>query len=76
MVEPEFIVKLTNGIIGWRSDSSCDECGRGRGEEIMPCFFYFNNPHSWQRGAKLNFTSKEISESIYEEVTRELHFRD
>lgn len=28
MIEPEFIVRITNGIIGWRCDSSIEHCGR------------------------------------------------
>jgi hypothetical protein len=27
MVEPEFIVRITNGIIGWKCDESRDGCG-------------------------------------------------
>ncbi len=28
MIEPEKIVRITNGIIGWSGDDSCKECGR------------------------------------------------
>lgn len=27
MIEPEFIVRITNGIIGWKCDESRDGCG-------------------------------------------------
>ncbi len=35
MIEPEKIVKLTNGIVGWEQDESCENCSR-KG----PCRFY------------------------------------
>lgn len=35
MIEPEIIVKITNGLIGFEGDESCGSCGRG-----YECRFY------------------------------------
>lgn len=35
MIEPEWIVRITNGIVGWECDDSCRKCGR-----TEECRFY------------------------------------
>jgi hypothetical protein len=46
MIDPEWIVRITNGLVKWEGDESCIQCGRD------DCRFYIPRKNDPKSGAK------------------------